>query len=92
MLGLAIKGHTSPDTGPDLPPICHFLGCFWCQCFIFCSFSPLLQCMMDHEIVVRELYVQVHAHVNTAETDWNSCHKQNKLLLCSILKKGKVSK
>lgn len=48
--------------------------------------------MMDHKIVVRELNVQVHVHVNTAETDWNSCHKQNKLQMCSILKKGKVSK
>lgn len=83
--GLAAYGHTNPDTGPEQPPLCHFLGCFlpFFRCCAFCSFYQLLQCMMDHK-VVREINVQAHAHINTTETYWNSCSKQNKLPLCSM--------
>lgn len=55
---------------------------FWCLYLIFCSFSQLLPCMMDHEVVVRG-----NIQVNTAEADCKTCSNQNKLLLCSILKK-----
>lgn len=43
--------------------------------------------MTDHKVVVSKINAQVYAYDDTAETDWNSCRKQNKLVLSAKKKK-----
>lgn len=68
---------------------CHLFAIFFRLsgvCVLFSlHFFQLLPCMMGHEAVVRG-----NVQVNTAVADCKSCSKQNKLLLCSILKKRQV--
>lgn len=62
-----------PPEGPRLPPLPFFT--FFGVCFIF-SVHFLIACIMGCEVVVRG-----NVQVNTAEADFKSCSKQNKLLL-----------